>query len=72
MAMKKIKSFAIGEGVNDPKRNFGTTKILKKNSHLIVIETPISEKCNDWFVYRFCYDGQKPPSKSLLALSNHE
>ena len=36
MAMKKDKKvFVIGEGVNDPKEIFGTTKNLKKNFHLI-------------------------------------
>lgn len=45
IAMKKDKNvYVIGEGVNDPKEIFGTTRNLKKIfSKKRVIETPISE-----------------------------
>ena len=45
IAMKKDKNvYVIGEGVNDPKEIFGTTRNLKKIfSKRRVIETPISE-----------------------------
>ena len=45
LAMKKDKNvYVIGEGVNDPKEIFGTTKNLKKIfKKKRVIETPVSE-----------------------------
>ena len=44
IAMRKDKNvYVIGEGVNDPKEIFGTTKNLKKFLEKRVIETPISE-----------------------------
>jgi pyruvate dehydrogenase E1 component beta subunit len=62
MAMKKDKKvFVIGEGVNDPKEIFGTTKNLKKKfSSKRVIETPISENAMTGLCIGSAMMGLKP------------
>ena len=62
MAMKKDKKvFVIGEGVNDPKEIFGTTKNLKKKfTEKRVIETPISENAMTGLCIGSAMMGLKP------------
>ena len=62
MAMKKDNSvYVIGEGVNDPKEIFGTTKNLKKIfSSKRVIETPISENAMTGLCIGSAMMGLKP------------
>jgi pyruvate/2-oxoglutarate/acetoin dehydrogenase E1 component len=62
MAMKKDKKvFVIGEGVNDPKEIFGTTKNLKKIfTKKRVIETPISENAMTGLCIGSAMMGLKP------------
>ncbi len=62
MAMKKDKKvFVIGEGVNDPKEIFGTTKNLKKIfSSNRVVETPISENAMTGLCIGSALMGLKP------------
>lgn len=62
MAMKKDqKVFVIGEGVNDPKEIFGTTKNLKKIfGKRRVIETPISENAMTGMCVGSAMMGLKP------------
>ena len=62
MAMEKDKKvFVIGEGVNDPKEIFGTTKNLKKKfTEKRVIETPISENAMTGLCIGSAMMGLKP------------
>lgn len=62
MAMKKDKNvFIIGEGVNDPKEIFGTTKDLKKKfGSKRVIETPVSENAMTGICIGSAMMGLKP------------
>ncbi len=62
LAMKKDKKvFVIGEGVNDPKEIFGTTKNLKKIfGKRRVIETPISENAMTGMCIGSAMMGLKP------------
>lgn len=62
MAMEKDKKvFVIGEGVNDPKEIFGTTKNLKKKfSSNRAIETPISENAMTGLCIGSAMMGLKP------------
>ena len=62
MAMKKDKKvFVIGEGVNDPKEIFGTTKNLKKKfTEKRAIETPISENAMTGLCIGSAMMGLKP------------
>jgi len=62
LAMKKDKSvYVIGEGVNDPKEIFGTTKNLKKIfNNKRVIETPVSENAMTGMCIGSAMMGLKP------------